>query len=443
MNNIAELAEYKNQNHKKHSHSQMGFLYFENNSFIPKWLGDEIISRYPVFFDGSHMYFYSDGVYQRDDGGIIGGIVVQMLGDKFKRSRLSETVSYIQNKQWIKTDLINPNNDLINVKNGLLDWKTGDLHPHSPDFLSTMQLPVFYDPLAKAPNIEKFFSDIVTKDTIPLLFEWFGYSMIRSTRHEKAMILTGSGANGKSKLINLYEKLIGKNNISNVALQDLEENRFKLAQLYGKLANVYADIPASALEKTSVFKTVVSGDRVSAEFKGRDSFDFNPFARLLFSANEMPRTADITDGYFRRLLIVEFPNKFGEGGLPKDPNIMDKLTTDSELSGLLNHSLNGLRRLEYSGNFTTNQSTQEAIEEYKKNANPLHYFVEECCIVDEESSCDKQMLYDKYTGWCHSSGSKPLGKIRFYSRMESFLKLLDYRPSSNAKRRYQGLRINV
>lgn len=439
MNNITALTNHKKTQQKKPSQSQMGYLYFEDGTFIPKWLGDEIISKYPVFYDGNHLYFYMDGVYQRDDGGIIGRLVVEMLGDKFKRNRLSETVSYIQNKKWIKAELVNPGDDLINFKNGLLNWKTGELRPHTPEYPSTMQLPVTYDPSATSPNIDKFLTDIVTRDTIPLLHEWFGYSMIRSTRHEKALFLAGGGSNGKSKLIELYERLIGESNISNVPLQELEENRFKLAQLYGKLANVYADIPANALEKTSVFKTVVSGDRVSAEFKGRDSFDFKPFARLTFSANDLPRSADLSEGYFRRLLIVEFPNKFGEGGLPKDPNIMDKLTTENELSGFLNKALEGLRRLEKNGGFSINQSTNNSVEQYKREADPLRTFIEEVCIVGPEVNSDKQSLYEFYSRWCMDSGYKPLGRIRFYRRLESTIKIQEYRPSAGGRRRYMGI----
>ena len=413
----------------------------KGTTFIPKWLGDNIMKEYPVFYNGTHTYIYRNGVYHRDDGGIIGRIVVEKLGDMFKRDRLRETVSYLQNKRWIKHDRVNTSNELINVKNGLLEWKTGVLHPHTPEHLSTIQLPLVYDPEAKAPNIKSFFKGVVSSDTIPTLCEWFGYSMIPSTRYEKAVFLTGSAGNGKSKFIDLYGLFIGEGNTSNVTLQDLEHNRFKLAQIQGKLANVYADISSKTLESTSVFKTVVSGDRVSAEFKGHDSFNFRPFARLMFSANDLPRSADLTDGYFRRLIIVDFPNKFGTNGLKKDPHILDKLSTEEELSGLLNMAVEGLRRLVKNGEFTENQNTIDAIEQYKKDIDPLMTFIDECCFVGEEASADKQALYDEYSSWAYRAGGRPLGKITFYKRIEKSVKLQEYRVTPQSKRRFKGISI--
>lgn len=411
----------------------------KGTTFIPKWLGDDILKEYPVFYNGSHIYVYRDGVYRRDQGGIIGRLVVEKLGDMFKRDRLSETVAYLQNKRWIKPDKVDANPELINVKNGLLEWKTGKLHPHTPDHLSTIQLPVTYDPSAKAPNIEKFMSEIVSRDTIPTLQEFFGYSMIPSTRYEKAVILTGEGANGKSKFIELYQMFIGESNISNIALQDLEGDRFKLAQLQGKLANVYADIPAKAMEKTNVFKTVTSGDRISAEFKGKDSFEFKPFARLMFSANELPKSSDLTEGYFRRLIIVDFPNTFGKNGLKKDPHIMDKISTSDELSGLLNIALTGLQRLESQGEFTNNQDTIDATNQYKRDIDPLITFIEECCFISEDANVDKQKLYDEYVSWTYRAGLRALGKITFYKRIGKAVNLKEYRPSPAANRRYRGI----
>lgn len=422
--------------------SALELTYFggdKGTTFIPKWLGDDILREFPLFYNGSHIYIYKNGVYHRDHGGIIGRLVVEKLGDMFKRDRLNETISYLQNKRWIKPERIDTDKELVNVKNGLLEWKTGVLHPHTPDHLSTIQLPITYNPEAKAPNVEKFFANIVASDTIPTLCEWFGYSLIPSTRYEKAVILTGTGANGKSKFLELYQLFIGENNVSNVALQELENNRFKLAQLQGKLANVYADIPSQAMDKTNVFKTIVSGDRVSAEFKGRDSFDFKPFARLTFSANELPKSTDLTDGYFRRLIIVDFPNTFGKNGIPKDPHIMDKLSTEEELSGLLNMALEGLQRLEVQGEFTENQSTIDAIEQYKRDIDPLVSFIDECCHVEENASADKQELYDTYVNWTYRAGLKALGKIKFYNRMEKAVEIQDYRPSAKSKRRYKGI----
>lgn len=410
----------------------------KGTTFIPKLLAEHLMEGQHFIFDGNLLYSYIDGVYREVSDLVIRMRCVDLLGNQFKKSRGDEVVHYIQVSTYQKNEEANSDTSVINVKNGLLDWKTRELHPHSPYYFSTVQLPVVYNPKAIAPNIDTFLRNVVPEDTIPMLYEWFGYAMLPITRYEKAMMLTGEGSNGKSKFIELFERFIGTNNISNVPLQDLEHNRFKLAQIYGKLANTFADIPAKALEKSSVFKTVVSGDRTSAEFKGKDSFNFKPFARLMFSANELPRSADLTNGFFRRWIIVPFPNKFGEGGLKADPKIMDKLTTDEELSGLLNRALDGLEWLEKQGHFTINDSTNEMLNQYKLDIDNIAIFIDELCVVSPNVTLEKQRLYKDYSDWCFTSGYKAMGLKKFYSRIETGYPVKIEKPF-NKPRHYVGI----
>lgn len=413
--------------------------YFDGKKFIPVRLAKDIMNNTKMIFDGSQLYLYQNGVYRSTGEMIVRQESMNKLGELFKKSYVTEVIYYIETATYKETDNINKDDRFINVKNGLLDWRTGKLYPHNPDIFTTIQLPVEYNPAARCPNTEKFLHEVVPEDTIQMLYEWFGYCMIPSTRYEKALMLTGSGSNGKSKFIELFERFLGTDNLSNIALQDLEHNRFKLAQLYGKLANTFADIPAASLEKSSVFKTIVSGDRTSAEFKGRDSFDFKPFARLLFSANELPRSADLTHGFFRRWLIVPFPYTFGEGGKKADTKLINKITTNEELSGLLNLAIEGLKRLDTQGHFTANETTTNALESYKKEIDNVATFLDEMCVIGEEKRVTKQSLYHSYDRWCFDSGYKTLGKYKFYARVENKLNLKVSRTSGNGERFYQGI----
>jgi len=411
--------------------------YFDGKTFVPPRLGNEIIKHLPLVYDGSGLYYFENGVYMPKGDMTIRKLANELLGEKFRRRYVEETIYYLESVCYKQVDLVNENDGIINVKNGLLDVTTGELTKHSPTRFSTIQLPIKYDPYAECPNIKKFLNEVLPLDTIPMIEEWLGYLLIPSTQYEKAMMLTGTGANGKSKFIELINQFLGVQNVSNVPLQELEHNRFKLAQLYGKLANTFADIPASSLEKSSVFKTLVSGDRTSAEFKGKDSFDFQPFARLLFSANELPRSSDLTFGFFRKWLIVPFPNKFE--GKKADKNLMDKLTTDEELSGLLNLALEGLNRLKNQGHFTENETTRMAIEDYKREIDNVATFIEEECTVGTEYRVQKRNLYLAYNRWCMDSGYKSVGRNKFYRRVESRVNVSITRPNSRAKEEYTGI----
>lgn len=430
-------------NSKDNTEKDATIDYFDGKKFIPSRLGNDIIKKLKMIFDGTQLYLYQNGVYRGTGEMIVRREAMMKLGERFKKSYVLETIYYVETATYKEVDDVNKDDRFINVKNGLLDWRTGELKPHDPNIFTTIQLPVEYNPAARCPNIKHFFETTVPHDTIHMLLEWFGYCMIPSTRYQKALMLSGSGNNGKSIFIDLFQRFIGTDNISNIPLQDLEHNRFKLAQLYGKLANVFADIPATALDKSSIFKTVVSGDRVSAEFKGRDSFDFKPFSRLMFSANELPRSADLSHGFFRRWLIVPFPYKFGEGGLPADVNLLDKITTDKELSGLLNLAVAGLRRLNQQKSFTENETTSKAMEDYKREIDNVASFIDEMCTTGEGRYIEKQKLYNAYDRWCFDSGYKTLGKIKFFQRLESKVNIVPYRPNPTAPWRYKNIGLVV
>ena len=165
-------------------------------------------------------------------------------------------------------------------------------------------------------------------------------------------MLTGSGANGKSTLLNLLNAFLGADNISKVPLQELDENRFKRAELFGELANVFVDLDSRALQSLTYFKTITSGDDIDAERKFRNPFFFKPFAKLIFSANEIPKSNDKTFAYYRRWILILFPNKFV--GKADNKHLIDELTTPKELSGLLNRALRGLDRLLRNKEFSEN-----------------------------------------------------------------------------------------
>jgi putative DNA primase/helicase len=404
--------------------------------FQPVWLGKHLLEISSLFFHKGLLYIYENGVYFPKGEQAIRKTIQQLLGDRSRKHYIEEVLhwlkveTYLENEEWLK-----PTDGIINVKNGLLNWKTGELLPHTPKRLSIIQIPVKYDPNQSYDFIENFFREVVPEDTLPNMGELFGYCMIPSTKYQEAFMFTGEGANGKSTVIDLLTRFIGSEYVSNVSLQDLEKNRFKAAQLHGKLLNTFADLSHRALETSSMFKSIVGGDRISAEYKGKDAFDFQPFARLVFSANELPTSRDVTKGFFRRWRIVPFPYSFDSNNpnaKPRDPNLLEKLTTNENLSGLLNLALEGLRRLDKNGGFTENESTKQALEQYKKDSDNVALFLEEMCVQQPKAFCATKTLFAEYEIWSEESGLKPLGRKRFNKRLQEHI------PTLEKKRQYQG-----
>src|SRR5262249_11462207 len=158
--------------------------------------------------------------------------------------------------------------------NGPLEWKTGTLHPHSPDVLTTNQIPVAWTPDATAPTIARFLGEVLPGDAVELVEEIAGYALYAGNPFRKAVMLLGPGGNGKSVLLRLLASLLGEPNVAAVPLQALGEDRFSAADLFGKLANICGDLDARAIQRTDLFKQITGGDPIRAQFKFRDAFSF-------------------------------------------------------------------------------------------------------------------------------------------------------------------------
>ena len=319
---------------------------------------------------------------------------------------VNEVIGHIRRSTYVPRYEINKHIELINVKNGVLNLLTGELIPHSPDLYFTIQIPVEYNPEADCLAIKKFFSEVLYPDDIPVIEEIFGYCLYRRYHIQKAFLFVGSGANGKSVMINLLREFLGRDNVSGVTLQSLLTNRFALADLYGKLANLFADLPYEVLEATGIFKALTGGDPVQAEKKYKNPFTFTNYAKLIFSANDVPPTTDKTYAFFRRWVIIEFPNRFE--GDRADKNLIFKLTTPDELSGLLNVALSGLRRLLDQGDFSYSRSVEAVREEYELRANPVRFFVERCCELRDGYITTKNAFQAAYAKFAEMMGLRKL-----------------------------------
>ena len=212
-----------------------------------------------------------------------------------------------------------PDLPTINLLNGRLEWATDTLQPHTPRRVYRHSIPVSYDPQATCPTFDHYLETTLDEDVIPLADEIIGHLLIPDTRYEKAVMLTGDGENGKSVFIDTLTALLGSQHVSNVALQDLEENRFRVAELFGKLGNFFADLDPRALKSTSLFKALVTGDEIEAERKFTDPFKFRNVARLVFSANKLPDSSDRTHAFYRRWHVIPFTRTFTDE--TRDPDL--------------------------------------------------------------------------------------------------------------------------
>jgi P4 family phage/plasmid primase-like protien len=385
-------------------------------------LTDQVMAEYSLVTmkDNEEMYYYdsSRGLHLRLGDSVIKEYL-EILSPKIKTHTVNEIIQKIKRRTYVDRKQFDSNINIINVQNGLLDIWTGQLKEHSPDFLSNTQLPLIYNPNNKCPKILKFLGQVLHPQDVFTAMEIIGYLLYKSAEYEKAVMLYGNGDNGKSVFIKLIEAFVSPENCSHVPLQDLDNDRFSSADLYGKVVNTFADLTSQKLMATGNFKTLVSGDSVRAQKKYGQPFSFRNIAKLIFSSNKISDSDDKSHAYYKRWLILSFGNVFH--GTTKDTNLINKLTTPDELSGLLNLALIALRRLKKDGGFR-DISVERVRKEYEYSSNTVKAFLDDECVIELASDYNIPTiyLYNEYENYCQKRGVRALEKNTFGSQLKEY-----------------------
>lgn len=388
---------------------------FSHNEF-----GDELINAYNIITVNGQLYVYEDGYYQQDER-IIERKMIELYPG-IKQNQRSEVLSYIRIKTHVNAGEIKVNPYVINVKNTRYDIRSGKCLEFTPEAIEFDRIPVTYDPSAYCSDLDKMLNRVFVGDreVINLFEEMIGACLLKHNRYQKAFMLYGAGSNGKSTILNLIKRFIGSRNYSSIALEKVTD-RFNVAELENRLANIGDDIDNVTIKDTGTLKKLFAGNSIQVERKGERPFTIEPYATHIYSANNIPRSFDKSDGFYRRWLFVPFNAKFSVEDPDYDPLIEDKITTDIALSYLLNIGIRGAERLIKKGKFTEPDSVREALEAYKAdNSNTLSWIEDKDLNIKYflDNSTDK--LYSDFTDWCKLSGIKSAnitGKKTFYKEV--------------------------
>ncbi len=367
--------------------------------------------RFRAFKDTGELLVYRDGAYCAGAEALIEEEVENHHRKKLtavaKRNLVAEVVASIRRAGYADRADFNPPGRLC-LLNGIFDLETETLSPHSPDVLFTAQMPVTYDPTATCPRWLKFIDEVQpTYQGAHLLQLMIGYILEAGNRFQVAELLLGTGNNGKETLLATIEAILGPGNVSSQPLQAFEGNRFALAELAGKLANIRADLPAVPLKDTSLFKALRSGKLLTAEKKNQHPFQFRFRGKLIFSANQLPETADHTYGYWRSWVAIRFSVDFTGR---EDRTLREQLR--AELSGILNWMLAGMRLLKHMDRFPTESSTASIVEEWREQNDSLYTFVKESVVKDPKGEVDTDTFELRYADFCGAHGTVQKGRAQ-------------------------------
>lgn len=417
--------------------------YYERSNgrraFVPRKLAQALTAETPVAVGGQALYTFERGAYRPDGEEKLRARIAATLENDWKRNKADEVIGYLRDaspRLWEAPPL-----DRINVRNGILDLDSGRLEKHDSAFLSPIQLGAAYEPAANCPAIDRFHAEVLPDDCVGLIREIAAYLITPDNRWQCAVMLTGGGGGGKSTEIGLLTALLGPENVSTQPLHKLDEGRFAVADLYGKLANAFADLDSHSLKSSSIFKSITGGDRLTGERKFRPTFSFQPYARLLFSANSPPPTSDSSEAFFRRWLVLPYQRSFHRSAR-RDPDLLAKLTTPAELSGLLNHALAALPDVREHG-FTATASTEQAAGRFRLDTDPVAGFLEERCERHPDRDVAKPHLFAAFRAWCDDNNRKPFNAQRFHGRVRELVPDLDpHEPKREGTYYYLGLGLN-
>ena len=321
----------------------------------------------------------------------------------------------------------------INVKNGVVcligpRYEHIELKLHDPKYMFAGVLPINYNPEATAFEILKFISQVSGGDlTLALsIFEAFAFTLTPGYSVHKAILFLGTHNNGKSTTLRLSQAMLGSDNVSNMSLQRLTYNRFALDWLGDKLANISPDLPTQEVSDGGTFKGLTGEDSQIIERKGDQvPGKLDNSAKLLFSANELPKSADNTTAFYDRWLILQFKQTF-DGRANPLPN----LTGEQELSGLFNLLLKYfvptlLTNRCFIGAPLDVNTTRDV---YLKNSDNIRAFAESCLQYEPEADVPKVDFYATYLEYCkrYNLISKP--EIAFWKGLRQIVSYTEHRP---------------
>jgi putative DNA primase/helicase len=392
--------------------------------FVPDPYANRILSDSQMIYYNGSFHGYEDGVYKEQFELELKKHIQDLGNETLKKFHIDDVINSLKIKTFIRPDLVNQPG-FLNLKNGILDVRTGDINPQSPDVYYTFKSNVAFNASAKCPKWRRFLNHILpNKEQQILLAEIFGYCLTPYTSLHKGFLFFGQGSNGKSVVTMILEALLGPENCGALELNDFK-SQFKVAELRNKLVNISGEIASDGLVEDTTIKKIISGDPITAEKKYQDACKITFFARLICSCNYLPKTRDKSFGWFRRWIILPFDVTISGKEIKTD---LAKEIIESELEGVLNWALLGLRRLRESGHFSIPGSSQDALEIYQKEINPSLIFIEDHLVCKKDrykgqiknASSPLKDIYASYTEWCENNGYKRQSSGNLATEVEKF-----------------------
>lgn len=398
-------------------------VFFKGTTFL--------FDRFAVFLKNNHhiirinnqLHLYKEGIYVSGQSELESAMIQHI--PQLNKAKRSEVLSYLD--ILIRENTPAAPAHLIAFRNGLYNIHDNSFIPFTPDHVITNKIDWDYNPNAYLETTDSVLNNIACNEPEirMLLEEMVGYCLYRRNELGKAFILTGGGSNGKSTFLNMLKTMLGKRNTSVLDLKKLGD-RFSTVMMFGKMANIGDDISDEFVTDAAEFKKIVTGETIDAEQKGQPKFDFEPYVKLIFSANNIPRIGKGRDStaILRRLVIVPFNAQFTKETMGEEfkPYIGDDLKGQESMEYLIQLGIQGLKRVLENRKFTESEKVQKELEEYEETNNPVLGFFKETDKDDIENEPTSD-IYRRYTTYCSENSLQALSNGEFSKQVKKYYKL--------------------
>jgi len=375
------------------------------------------IGQFTYCMENDQIYVYEEGYWKalrdieflsRIENGIIdaNGNKVVTHYDVVRRKKIIENFKILSYKPLSDFN----KSHLLNFENTMFDPIGLNSASHDYKWLSTIRIPYKYTLLAECPLWIKTINEILEEDKIKIniLQEFFGQCLTRDIKQEKALLLLGESRSGKSTILNTLHHMVGVKNCSTVPLKYIL-NPVYTSMMIHKLINFDKDVSKKAQDYEEDFKKIVTGEEITSNDKYDDPFDFKPFCKLVLSANEFPRITDHSSAFYNRLILIPCNRVFSPQ--EQNRNLREKLL--EELPGILNWSIEGLKRLNKRGMFEEVHFMKEAIQDLENDNNPCNIFFNDHVQIVFGSYIEKSILFKHYQEWCLANEQHNVSHIIF------------------------------
>lgn len=376
--------------------------------------GQYLISVRDSARGGVQRYLYEDGCYKPYADEMLKGVIKSYITDYDETILCMRDVNevfqqLVTDLHFINNDMLNSDEAIINFTNGILNVNNLQMLEHSPNILSTIQLPCAWNGYEElTPIFDSFLNDLTdgNREVQELILEFIGVclSNVKGWRMKKALFMVGPGDTGKSQLKSLTEMLLGKGNFVAIDLSEIEA-RFGTGNIYGKRLAGSSDMSFMTIDELKTFKKCTGGDSLFAEYKGQNGFEFTYNGLLWFCMNRLPRFGgDDGEWVYNRIMQVECKNVIP---LEKqDKLLLDKLYT--ERSGIIYKAVMALKRLIKNGYcFSEPVVVKDARTKYHDENNTVVAFFNDCMVEREngkvEDNCTTGRVYKMYRAWCNDN----------------------------------------